>query len=116
MVTQHRMLVSDIELKFTKQNKKSFTPKLHSWKLKDQDIVCKFQDKLNNLLESDVNLMLESVEDQWKHLKINLLKAAEVSFGLSKNGKWHKQTWCPHSSVNDAVKKKETVEDLVQWC
>ena len=28
VVTQHRMLVSNIEWKFTKQNKKSFTPKL----------------------------------------------------------------------------------------
>ena len=57
------------------------------WKLKDQDVVCKFQDELNNLLESDANLILESVEDRWKHLKINLLKATELSGGLSKNEK-----------------------------
>ena len=56
------MPVSDIEWKFTKQNKKSFTPKLLTWKLKDQDIVLKYQDKLNNLQESDANLILESVE------------------------------------------------------
>ena len=72
MVTQHRMLVSDIEWKFTKLNKKSFAPKL---------------DELNNLLESDANLILESVKDKWKHLKINFLKATEVSCVLSKNGK-----------------------------
>ena len=87
MVTQHRMLVSDIEWKFTKLNKKSFTPKLRTWKLKDQDVVRKFQDELNNLLESDANLILESVKDKWKHLKINFLKATEVSCVLSKNGK-----------------------------
>ena len=62
VVTQYRMPVSDIEWKFTKQNKKSFTPKLLTWKLKDQDIVLKYQDKLNNLQESDANLILESVE------------------------------------------------------
>ena len=44
VVTQDRMLVSDIEWKFTKQNKKSFTPKLRPWKSKDQDVVRKFQD------------------------------------------------------------------------
>ena len=100
------MLVSNIEWKFTKENKKSFTPKLRTWKLKDQDVFRKFQDELNNLLERDANLILESVEDKWKHLKINLLKATEVSCGLSKNGKWLKQTWWWDNSVNDAVKEK----------
>ena len=33
------------------------------WKLKDQDVICKFQE-LNILLESDANLILESVEDK----------------------------------------------------
>ena len=100
------MFVSDIEWKFTKQNKKSFTSKLRTWKLKDQGVVRKFQDELNNLLESDVNLILESVEDKWKYLKINLLKASEMSCGLSKNGKWRKQTWRWDISINDAVNKK----------
>ena len=68
VVTQHRMFVSQIKWKFTKQNKKGFTPKLRTWKLKDQDVVHKFQDELNNLLESDANLILESVEDKRKHL------------------------------------------------
>ena len=74
--------------------------------MKDQDVVRKFQDELNNLLESDANLILESVEDKWKHLKINLLKATEVSCGLSENGKWRKQTWWWDISVNDTVKEK----------
>ena len=43
------MLVSDREWKFTKQK----------WKLKDQDVVCKFQEEFNNLPEIDANLILE---------------------------------------------------------
>ena len=74
--------------------------------MKDQDVVHKFQDELNNLLESDANLILQFVEDKWKHLMIKLLKASEVSCGLSKNGKWCKQTWWWDTSVNDAVKEK----------
>ena len=58
VVTQHQMLVSEIEWKFAKQNKKSFTPKLRMWKLNDQDKVCRFQDELNNLVESDASLIL----------------------------------------------------------
>ena len=64
------------------------------------------------MLESDVNLILKSVEDKWKHLKINLLKAPEVSCGLSKCGK---QTWWWDSSVIDAVKEKKRLEDLEKW-
>ena len=59
MVTQHRILVGG--MKYLQLNKKTFTPKLRTWKLKDQDIVRKFRDKLNNLLEGDPNLILESV-------------------------------------------------------
>ena len=100
------MLVSDIEWQFTKQNKKALTINLRMWKLKDQDVVCKFQDELNNLLESNVNLILEFVENKWKHIKINLLKDTEVSRGLSKNGKWRNHTWWWDSSVNEAAKEK----------
>ena len=53
--------------------------------LKDQDVLRKFQDELN--------LILESVEDKWKHLKINMLKAGEGSCGLLENGKLCRQTW-----------------------
>ena len=63
------------------------------WTLKDQHVVRQFEDELNNLLEGDPNLISESVKDKWRHLKINLVKATEVSCGLSKNGKWRKQTW-----------------------
>ena len=39
---------------------------------------------LHHRLENDANLISESVEDNWKHLKINLLKDTELSCGLSK--------------------------------
>ena len=74
--------------------------------MKDQDIVRKFQDELNNPLESDANLIFEAAEDKWKHLEVNLLKATKVSCGLSKNGKQSKETRWWDSSVNDAVKEK----------
>ena len=67
------------------------------WKLNDQDVNCKFQDDLINLLEKEANLILESLEDKW----------FEVSCGLSKNGKLGTQTWWWDSSVDGAVKEKE---------
>ena len=72
------------------------------WTLKDQHVVRQFEDELNNLLEGDPNLISESVKDKWKHLKINLVKATEVSCGLSKNA-WADMVVV--SSVN-AVKEK----------
>ena len=47
---------------------------LRTWKLKDQDVGPKFQDEL----ESDTNIILESVEDIWKHLKSACLKLLKI--------------------------------------
>ena len=67
------------------------------WKLNDQDVNCKFQDDLINLLEKEANLILESLEDKW----------FEVSCSLSKNRKLGTQTWWWNSSADEAVKEKE---------
>ena len=51
---------------------------MRTWKLKVKDVVRKFQNDGNNRLENDANLISETVEDNWKHLKINLLKDTEL--------------------------------------
>ena len=89
--------------KFVKQKKKTFTPKLRTWKLNDH-LINLFKDRLTHLLASDTNE--KYVEDQWMHLKTNLLKATEETCGISKQGKWHKQTWWWDNSVNYAVNEK----------
>ena len=90
-MTQHLLLVDDMKWKFMKQTKKIFIPKLQTWKLKDHNVINLFKDRLTHLLASDTNE--KSVEDQWMHLKTNLLKATEETCGIYKQGKWHKQTW-----------------------
>ena len=102
-MTQHRLLISDMKWKFVKQTKKTFTSKLHTSKLKDH-VINLFKDRLTHLLASATNK--KSVEDQWMHLKTNLLKATEETCGISKQGKWHKQTWWWDNSVNYAVNEK----------
>ena len=64
-----------------------------------------FKDRLTHLLGSDTNE--KSVEDQWMHLKTNLLKAPEETCGISKQVKWQKQTLWWDNSVNYAVNEKE---------
>ena len=90
-MTQHLLLVSDMKWKFMKQTKKIFIPKLQTWKLKDHNVTNLFKDRLIHLLVSDTNE--KSIEDQWMHLKTNLIKATEETCGIYKQGKWHKQTW-----------------------
>ena len=68
--------------KFVKQTKKTFTPKLGIWKLRDHNVINLFKDRLTPLLASDTNE--KSVDDQWIHLKTNLLKATEETCGISK--------------------------------
>ena len=103
-MTQHRPLVTDMKWKFVKQTKKTFTPKSRTWKLKDQNVTNLFKDRLTHLLASDI--YEKSVVDQWMHLKTNLLKATEETCGISKQGKWYKQTWWWDNSVDNAVTKK----------
>ena len=71
VVTQHWLLVSDMKWKFVKQTKKTFTPKLHTWKSKGHNVINLFKDRQTHLFASDTNE--KSVEDQWMHLKTNLL-------------------------------------------
>ena len=80
------------------KTKKTFTPKLRTWKLKDHSVINLFKDRLTHLLASDINE--KSVEDQWIHLKTNLLKATEETCGIFKQGKWHEQTRWWDNSVN----------------
>ena len=75
--------------KFLKQTKKTFLPKLRTWKLKDQVVTNQFRDRSTHLLAKGTDE--KSVEDLWMHVKSNLLKAKEI-FGIFKYGKWHKQT------------------------
>ena len=73
--------------------------------MKDQFVINQFKDRLSYLLAKDTNEIC--VEDQWMHFKTNLPKANEEICGISKYGKWHKQTWCSNNSVNDAVNEKK---------
>ena len=53
-----------------------------------------------------LELLSQSVVGQWMHLKTNLLKATEETCGISKQGKWHKQTcWWDNSGDNRLTKK-----------
>ena len=64
IATQHIKLVDDMKKSFIIQPRKLYKGKLHTWKLNDRDVVNNFKEKLNNLLESEKNLNLESVEDR----------------------------------------------------
>ena len=68
-----------------RETKTTFTPKLRTWKLKDHNVINLSKDRPTQLLGSDTDE--KSVEDQWMHLKTNLLKATEETCGISKQGK-----------------------------
>ena len=72
--------------------------------MKDQNVTNLFKDRLTHLLSSDINE--KSFVDQWMRLKTNLLKATEETYGISKQRKWHKQTWWWDNSVDNAVNEK----------
>ena len=82
VVIQNWLLVSNMNWKFVKQTKKTFSPKLGTWKLRDHNVINLFKGRLTHLLASDTNE--KSIDDQWMHLKTNLFKATEETCGISK--------------------------------
>ena len=53
VVTQYRLLVTDMKWKFLRQTKKTFTPKLHTWSLEDQVVINHFKYRFTHLLAKD---------------------------------------------------------------
>ena len=60
---QHNLLVYDLQLKASKPHyKKTFTPKLRVWKLKDPGIRSDFVNVVENELHGSIT---EAVQDTW---------------------------------------------------
>ena len=83
VVTQHWMLVSDIEWKFTKQNKKAFTPSwiCGSWELKLEILKYGLKHFIEPLRinKTDLLTMFDFIHQSVKHKK----DAGEVNAKMS---------------------------------
>ncbi|XP_060771234.1 uncharacterized protein slc22a21 isoform X2 [Neoarius graeffei] len=100
---QHKLLLCDISLKFSKKKRHVFTPKLRVWKLRDHSVR---NDFLNGVRAELDGLSMATVEDTWQSLKGSLLSVGEKTCGYSKKGNWRKQTWWWDDTVSAAIEEK----------
>ena len=103
-VTQHRLLVCDLTLKFAPPRHRPYIPKLRLWKLREQEHCTSFSSCVGNILDSSDPST--SVEDLWTLLKSSLLDSAEKVCGRTKKRSFKKVTWWWNRDVNEAVLRK----------
>ena len=77
VVSQHRIVVSDVKIKPGKEEKQPFIPKRKVWKSNERDVKEKFANDFRNMTQR-VNVE-DHMEDLWKLLKNNLLSATDNS-------------------------------------
>ena len=104
VVSQHRIVVSDVKIKLGKEEKQPFIPKRKVWKLNERDIKEKFANDFRNMTQR-VNVE-DHMEDLWKLLKDNLLNATDNSCDWTKGPPRHKVTCWWNNDVDQAVRKK----------
>ena len=103
-VSQHRLLVCDVSLKFSPPKRRQYAPKLRTWKLRDQSHRSEYTSEMEKALLSASPT--DSVEDTWQTLKSTILTTAEKVCGWTKKGPPRKQTWWWDDNVNAAVLEK----------
>jgi len=102
-VSQHRLLVCDMELKELKEKKRVCSEKLKVWKLKDVTV--------KNLFQQEIVLQNEetdrSADEVWTEARDNLLKATEVTCGRVKGPPRHSETWWWNSEIQTIIDEKK---------
>ena len=102
---QHRLLVCDLRVNPPPpQQKRKFTPRLRTWRLRDPATASRFHEAVRERLGTDIDC--PSVESAWSNLKTSLLDATKEVCGLSRNHHWRKETWWWNDQVETAVSEK----------
>ena len=84
-VQQHNLVVCDFSMLIPRPKKRKFTPRIRSWKLRDQAVANEFKGVFTEkVTATQPNNPAETVEDVWAGLKKSLLEASTEVCGLSK--------------------------------
>ena len=105
---QHRLLVGDLKVMFSKPTKQPFVPRRRVWKLKEPASKDAFVAALDKNLGDEVG---RTVDDIWGNLKSGLLNATEEVCGWSKKGNWRRQTWWWDKTVSGFVSEKRRLRN-----
>ena len=105
---QHRLVVVDVkEQKLKKSVKKSRRVRWRVWKLKEKEIKEKFEERVEELVDTDSM-------DLWGSYKKGILQACDELCGKTKGRGDRGNTWWWNEQVRDAIDRKKKAFKL--WC
>jgi len=102
-VSQHRLLVCDIEIKGLREQKNVCGKKLKVWKLRDETVKKSFQQEI---LSKDEGIN-QSADEAWIAARDSLLKATERTCGRVKGPPRHLETWWWSSEIQMLIDEKK---------
>ena len=106
-VRQHRLLIADLRFAGTTRRRKTYVPKLKTWKLRDKNLKQEFADKLK--VQNTKNGTNDGVDEKWERMRDILLTTAKDVCGISRQPPRHKETWWWNEEVAKAVKNKREI-------
>lgn len=106
-VTQHKLLVGNLNLRPAVAEERPFIPKRRVWKLKDPIVSADFEEEFTKYVDENVNTEECNPNNLWEGIKRALLLTTEKVCGWTRKTQWKKQTWWWNNAVSKAVKEKK---------
>ena len=114
LTTQHRILIADLVVKKTRQQRAAGTKRIRWWKLKEQESKEKFRRDLVERLSNIDEATTENVEQWWEEIAEQIKKCGEELCGRSTGKKKAGlESWWWNDETESAVKGK--TERLNIW-
>jgi hypothetical protein len=105
-VTQHKLLVSDLNLVSHHRKPRSLPTRRRIWRLRQDDILESFYSRVSETLSSSDESHADT-EQLWMHIKNSLLNSCEESCGWTKGGRIRpRETWWWNDQVEEAITMK----------
>lgn len=104
-VSQHRLVVADLQVNHCPRASKKFLPKLKMWELRKESKRVHFE----HLVSCDDVKVLQAptVDTQWTEMKESWMHAARTVCGVTKGPARHHVTWWWCDEVEQAVEEKK---------
>ena len=104
-VSQHKLLVGDLELNTSFSKSHCIPPKQKLWKLSNPEVRLGYGNCVHESAQSFQNP--QNSDGAWTEIKTCLLNACDIIFGWTLGGKLkHKETWWWNDEVDSSIKEK----------
>ena len=105
-ISQHKLLVGDIELNTSFSKSRCTPPKRKLWKLSNPEVRLEYGDCVHESAQSFQNP--QNSDSAWVEIKTCLLNARDINCGWTQGGKpKRKETWWWNDEVDSTIKEKD---------